>query len=216
MADNIILDVDIFTILCGAELLEYWMDAMGVTCNQVYLLPSLKYMLKKSNSRLSRNHSAIVIDKAKQKYANFQPLPNTADSTILSAFDDIEGIDQGEKLIFAHLVSGQYRYAATNDKRAIAALAKLKTFRSRLSGKIICLEQALGTLLLCHPWAAINKGIQQMRSIERNAGHQIDKRLESIFSESSPGKENTIEAVRSYCQGLEKQYSPFLAHLHLP
>lgn len=216
MSGNIILDVDIFIILCGAELLECWMDSMGVTCNQVYLLPSLKYMLRKNNSRLSRNHSTVVIDRAKQKHTNFQTLPDAADSTILSAFDCIEGIDPGERLIFAHLVSGPYRYAATNDKRSIAALAELKTFHAQLSGKIICLEQALATILLCHPWEAVNEGIQQMRSIERNAGHQIDKRLGNIFSESSQSRENTIEAVRSYCKDLEKQHSPFLAQLHLP
>lgn len=211
MEGNIILDNDFFVILAGANLLENWMEAIGATYEQIFLLESLGFILKK-NSRLSKKHSPRIIEQAKRRSAYCQRLPE-ADNRILQQFAGIDGIDPGEQQIFAHLATGNFRYAATNDKKSLIILIARQDLTALVSKKIICLEQAIHTLLQHNKWETINEKIQQMRICEKETSHDIDARLSCIFSESTPSEKNTLEAIISYEKEIFRLYAPLLANI---
>lgn len=116
-------------------------------------------------------------------------------------------LDAGEAQLAAMVVTRELRHLLTGDKRAIVALASIplpaKMDRSRFAHKLVCLEQAVWTLLDYRDAASVRDAICAER--------EIDTQLRICFSCSAPEVEETswreglrsaIEEVRAGCPDL--------------
>lgn len=209
MAEKVIVDNDLFVILAGAGLFEDWLAACKVSLADVHILPSLRKMLSKRNGKLSRNHCQETLDAAQRIADKLTPLP-MADNDALAAFNRIPDIDIGEQQIFAHLVTSDYIFAGTNDKKSIRALAANSELSARVGNKIICLEQAICALIAHKGWAAVNAAVSSLFVREKQSGKNPDTRLQCIFSQYAPSEQNTQDALNSALHELVTECSTVL------
>lgn len=204
MARKVIVDNDLLVILAGAGLFEDWLEACGISLADVHILASLQKMLTRRKGQLCKNHCQGTLDAAQRIADKLTPLP-VADNELVAAFNNVADIDIGEQQIYAHLVTGDYIFAGTNDKKSIRALAANCELSSKVGNKIICLEQAICALLEHKGWEYVSAAIFKMFEQETKADKRPDARLICIFSPHSPSESNTHEALKSTLRQLLRE-----------
>lgn len=204
MTENVILDNDLFIILAGADLLEDWLVACNISSENVYVLPTLPLILRRGRGQLCRSHCNHVIEVAKLQVSRYKVLP-VIENERLAYFENIDGVDIGEQYIYAHLLSDNFIFAGTNDKKSINAVCRQKSVAQRLGKKIVCMEQCLSALIQYKGWGEINDKIAKLIEFESSEGKRIDLRLSCVFSQITPSESSTCEALRSFMNSLAEQ-----------
>lgn len=197
MARNVILDNDLFVILAGAHLLEPWLESFRISRDRVYVLPSLPRMLERRKGALCRSHCEAVLKSAEEQVKNYKMLP-VANNDILDYFAGIPNVDIGEQQIFAQLVTDEFLFAGTNDKKSIRAVCSKPEIAEMLGKKIVCMEQCLCALIRCRGWKMVNDAIVQLKEKEEAVGQRVDNRLNCIFSQRVSGENQIKDALNSF------------------
>lgn len=209
MMDKIILDNDLFVILAGADLLDDWLTAIDISHESVYVLPELVPILKKGKSRICKAHCPYVIEASLAQVIKCKTL-SVVDDEAVSSFEGVKDIDIGEQKIFAHLISGDYIFAGTNDKRSIKAVCSNEQLSQILEKRMVCLEQCLYALLQYKGWEAVNAAVAKLIQRESDAGHTVDSRLRCLFPQHGQNEQETKEAWCSNMRVLSEQYGAVL------
>lgn len=209
MANNVILDNDLFVILAGADLLDAWIEICSISSDSVFVLPSLPRILQRGKGKLCQNHSSFVIKAARLQVEKYKTLP-LIEAEKIEIFENIEKIDIGERQIYAHLLSEDYILAGTNDKKSIQALHEHPRVAQLIDRKIVCLEQCLCALIKHKGWSVVNQKILRLIQNEQLEGKKIDSRLSCIFSQYKPGEDNTRDALISFMTPLIELYGDVL------
>lgn len=209
MAKNVTLDNDLFVILAGANLLESWLEVCGVPHENVFVLPALSRILQRGKGGLCRSHCSNVIELAKAQVGKYKTLP-VVDNDKLAYFENIPDVDIGEQQIFAHVISEDFIFAGTNDKKSIRAVCNHLPASAILGQKIVCLEQCICSLIQSYGWSKVNAAITRLIVKERSEGKRIDNRLLCLFSETTPSEMHTKDALESFLTPLAKECAAVL------
>jgi hypothetical protein len=112
-------------------------------------------------------------------------------------------LDGGESQLLAVLIRRGWRQALTGDKRAIVAASTLNV--PQLNGKLICLEQAMLSILDEENWEAVRQAVC--------AEPEADKAIALAFACGSSGAslERMREGLSSYVGHLRGQSGDLLA-----
>jgi hypothetical protein len=146
---RLLVDVDALCKLAHWDLLSKLPTLLGVPLANTSTLTSARFRaqnsLTKPDGKVFRNvEAAHVALHAIGQMA--QPL--SLDPAASVGFADIQGIDPGEAVLFATLVSSTDVRLLTGDKRALRALSELlPDVRAAVAGKIVIVEQVVEAAL---------------------------------------------------------------------
>ncbi len=210
MHPRLVIDNDIFVILCAADLLDLWLDSEKYATSDVYILPTLRHMLRTEHCGMCRSHARVILRDALQKTEKYQRVPVQTDSSLLDKFSSVTEIDVGEAQIFTFMVHHDAMFAATNDKRSLTALCAQAELASRLNGRFYCMEVIMERLLVKFGWNVLKLKIDAMRHREQNEGHRIDKRLDTLFSPRFHDASSTREGLRSFLNDIYQKFGSLL------
>ncbi len=210
MHPRLVIDNDIFVILCAADLLDLWLDSENYANSDVYILPTLCHMLRKESGRMCRSHARIILSDALQQTEKYRPVPEQTDLSLLDKFLSVTEIDVGEAQIFTFMVHQDAMFAATNDKRSLTALCAQAELASQLNGRFYCLEVIIERLSVKIGWDMLKSKIDTMRCKEQNEGHRIDKRLDTLFSPRLHDASSAKEGLRSFLNDIYQKFGSLL------
>ena len=174
------------------------------------VLGAARFMLPKKLSRKSvvrKAHALAELDELLKSFDVLEPdeiEQRLAAELQFNAQRCSQALDVGEAQLVAMVVTRKLRHLLTGDKRAIVALASIPLPSaidpSRLSRKLVCLEQAIWVLLDHKDAASVRAAICAER--------EVDTQLRICFSCSAhdveeaswrEGLRSAIEEVRARC-----------------
>lgn len=197
----LLIDSDAFILLAGAGLLTRAIELLGFQVRNSRRLGALEPMLRKPSRSLKR-HPAEALSRALEACKVVSPLERAPDDATKAMLGEHPNVDDGEALIFAVVATHTHCLMASNDKTAMRAVATdpgLRKLRSKVAGRVICLE-ALVRLLLQHDGP---KAIAQAFG-----GHGAsDRRLAAILSCVAGGRpQDCLPAADSFLARLEEEF----------
>ncbi|NLG44747.1 MAG: hypothetical protein GX547_16010 [Phycisphaerae bacterium] len=149
---RLLIDNDAFLRLSGAGVLERAVQQLGFAREQVLRLPSLPYMIQKSKS-LQKRYAPALLARASANCPLIHPITNQPDAELMARLSNNPQVDGGEVLLYGLLVEHPLYLLASNDKRAMRALAsdpRLIDIRDAVAGRVICLERIIRQFLGIH------------------------------------------------------------------
>lgn len=139
----LLADNDILLKLASCNLLDEALLVLNVTYRDIRVLKTLKYELRK-NKKLSARYGTESIQRALDFIQQVSTIDSAINSDEQSLLSDVQGIDDGEIILFAATKDIPQFLIATGDKKALVALSASETCNfivRRLSNRVICLEQ---------------------------------------------------------------------------
>lgn len=193
----VLADNDVIHKLACCELLRELLQWLGVPPNQVWILPTLLYVIRKKlkgNAPALNNFNAFI--------SQTQTIP-PADPAILEKFSVL---DVGEQQLLAVFVDNSHNCSRlmTGDKRALKLVAELATrdtdLNPQLNGRVDSLEGIMLGLIGQFGFEAVNKKVSRCL--------KIDTVLSVAFGEKRT-EGNAISALTSYLADLRRT-APFI------
>jgi len=203
-------DNDIILKLAQCDLLDALPDILDCQEAEIYITPAAKYQLlpKKHAKALSKCGNEETVARLKAFLDTTQTLSAVKDTALLDQLEDIDGIDGGEKFLFAAAVETEKPLLITGDKRALKALLEhqdqLPTVFSVLQNAVVTFESAI--LLAMHKFGfAIVK--------QKLLGSPKPDGMLKLVLRSETGEADFVEGLCSF----SKEITPLLAFKpHLP
>jgi hypothetical protein len=157
---RLFVDSDVFVLLAASNSLSRVAELLGFTMEQLGRLAPLPHMLRvgksfrKKYSQDVRDRAAAVADVV----AAIVERPQNDD--LLQSLLEINGIDEGEALLYGLLVESPHLQLISGDKTAMRALVSqesLQHVRAAITGRVICLESILKLLVQADGVAVVAK-----------------------------------------------------------
>ena len=162
-------DTDILLKLSALDLVQETLQLLQLSEQDVYLLPSLPYRLRKPGRQLVSRYGREGIQRAQQFVQRAGLVGFPYDESELDLLSGIPDIDEGEALLYASTYALQEFWLLTGDKRSLTALAaspNCQPIAARLSGKVICLEQVVIHSLSSYPFEILLSKIVPARECD--------------------------------------------------
>lgn len=209
------MDNDILHKTTAYGLLDIVLD-VAITHEEVYgILGAAKYIVQKKlkNHLKVRDYETVMIE-FNTSINKLEILEPSEEEVALAAQFEFEAqrlnleFDNGESQLCAILLSRKLRRILTGDKRAINAAESLLNnhhISNEISFKLVCLEQAIQSLINGYGLELIRSGVCTEKS--------LDKAMSNCFSCSSPEStvESCLEGLESYITDLRKSAPTALA-----
>lgn len=205
----VLADNDIILKLAQCDLLDDLPELFGQAWSKIFITPTAKYQLlpKKAEKALSKCGNQETLERLTTFLNMTQILPEVQDHELLVRLDDINGIDGGEKLLFAAAVELENPLLITGDRRALRALLESKdqlpTIFSVLQNAVVTFESAL--LLAMH-----NLGFAIVKSKLLDSPLLYSPKPDGMLRlavKSESGEADVVECLCSY----SKEVIPLLA-----
>ncbi len=200
-------DNDIILKLAACDLFYDVVSSLGLEEADLRVRYSNQFYFKKKK-KVSENYSEDIRNYAitiVQKSSKVQE--ELVDIEQLSNLQKIEGIDSGEAILTLAAMAEESFYIATSDKNYIEALAgatQIEAIKTKLSGRIICLEQAIKIIILSQGFEAVLTKVLPSR--------QCDKALHAIFGSGERcTQDNVMMSLDGYIQDLKNKSGDLLA-----
>lgn len=145
----VLADNDIILKLAQCDLLDALPEILDCQEADVFITPAAKYQLlpKKPAKALSKCGNEETLARLTAFLDTTQTLPVVKDEALLAQLENIEGIDGGEKFLFAAAVETENPLLITGDKRALKALLEhqdqLPTVFTALQNAVVTFESAI-------------------------------------------------------------------------
>lgn len=145
----VLADNDIILKLAQCDLLDVLPDILGQEWTEILISPTAKYQLLPKNSAKALNkcgneETLVRLAAFLEKTQTISAVNNTA---LLAQLETIDGIDGGEKFLFAAAVETENPLLITGDKRALRALlahqGNLPTVFLTLQNAVVTFESAI-------------------------------------------------------------------------
>jgi hypothetical protein len=206
----VLADNDIILKLAQCDLLEVLPDSLGQEWTEAFITDTAKYQLLPKNhaKALSKCGNKETQARLRAFLGKTQTLPKVQDDALLATLDGIDGIDGGEKFLFAATVETENPLLITGDRRALRALLEhqeqLPTVFSALQNAVVTFESAI--LLAMHKFGfAIVK--------QKLLGSPKPDGMLRLVLKSETGEADFVEGLCSFSQ----EITPLLAFKqHLP
>lgn len=146
----VLADNDIILKLAQCDLLDDLPASLGQEWADIFITPEAKYQLlpkKPPSKALTKCGNEETLVRLTAFLEKTQTLPEVHNTSLLTLLSDIDGIDGGEKFLFAAAVETDNPLLLTGDKRALRALLEhqhsLPTVFSALQSAVITFETAI-------------------------------------------------------------------------
>lgn len=205
-----IIDNDVILKLARWDLIDDLLDLVAGECEAICHLPTCYHSLCGRPSRRAKTGcDAATVARIQAFCGKTNPIDGPFDIEILEILTGIPGIDSGEVQIFTIGTTSPDSLTYMADKRSLLALATTpttKTIADRLAGRVKCLEQVMGELILTAGHAEVGNKVIGANPIADTAitiafGTKIGLRQEA----------ETWYALASYYQDLRKKTGELLA-----
>ncbi len=202
---KLLVDVDAVAKLANWQVLLESPSVLGCSVSDCATVTSLRFRAmsstKKADGKLFQNTEAATL--ALQAIEKMGALAEIDDSALVE-FENINGIDPGEALLFSEVISHPHVYVLTGDKRALRSLSALpESTRVQLAGRVILIEQVLLRLLDVHGLAWLRERVCPAK--------QLDKAVNAIMgSRCDAGEQSVRDGMASYIREIAVLYDPSL------
>lgn len=145
----VLADNDIILKLAQCDLLDDLPELFGQAWHEIFVTPTAKFQLlpKKQANALRKCGNEETLARLAAFLSSIQIVPEVQNKALLAKLDDFEGIDGGEKLLFAAVVELEDPLLITGDRRALRTLLEnkdhLPTVFSALQNSVVTFETAL-------------------------------------------------------------------------
>jgi len=205
-----IIDNDVIFKLAKWDLLGELTTLLGGDHRQIHHLPTCVHALCGRPARMRKTGCDEVTAVRIREFCGMTcPLHDQADSTTLELLAGVPGIDAGEVQIFAVASTTPDSLSYLGDKRSLVALCSMppeSRIAELLSGRVKCLEQVMGELMLQEGAAAVG---MKVLACDPAADMAI-----TISFKGHPGMRDETEiwvALQSYYQDLRNHTGKLLA-----
>lgn len=205
----VLADNDIILKLAQCDLLECLPDIVQQQWNEIYVSPNAKYQLlpKSDTKRESKCGNKETLDRLTNFLSTVKNIPQVRNTALLSKLADFEGIDGGEKFLFAAATEIPQSLLITGDKRALLALIHhqmhFPTVYDALQDNVIIFESAILLAIFQYGFAIIKQKLLDsprpdgvLRLILKN---EID---ENDFVDCLVSYSRAVEPLLAYKQNL--------------
>ncbi len=197
------LDNDVLHKLSALGLLQQTLAALGVDDLRVLTTATYRFMIGKPDKGHAR-FGQVVWEQIRDAIASAQP-PGEPEKSDIAALAEVLGIDAGEAILFSCAARDPGSLLLTGDKRSLTALTESKTcggVRDALSGRVLCLEQALQRVIG-------RVGVAEVVSrVDRST--IADTAIRAVFGPPKTA-ESIDEGLGSYVKHLRAQTGQLLA-----
>ena len=204
----VLADNDIILKLAQCDLLENLPDIFGTACEQIFITEAARFQLlpKKIAKALSKCGNEETLARLTAFLASTQSLPEVMDTALLARMGDFDGIDGGEKFLFASAVEKPGALLMTGDRRALRTLLEhqrdLPTVFSALENAVVTFESFILLALQKLGFAIVKQKL---------LGSPKPDGLLRLILKSETGEEEFVECLCSY----SKEVIPLLAFKNL-
>ena len=145
----VLADNDIILKLAQCDLLECLPDILGEEWTEIFVSPTAKHQLlpKNRDKALNKCGNEETLTRLIEFLDITKSLSVVQDSTLLAMLDDIDGIDGGEKFLFAAAAELTNPLLITGDRRALRSLIEHKTRLHKvfavLQNSVVTFESAI-------------------------------------------------------------------------
>lgn len=145
----VLADNDIILKLAQCDLIGDLADILGEPVDEIFATPTAPYQLlpKKADKALEKCGCEATVQRIKNFLNAASEIPAIQDDLLLQALVSINGIDDGEALLFAAATELPTPMLITGDRRALCALLanhdRLLTVSAALQGKVVTFESAI-------------------------------------------------------------------------
>jgi hypothetical protein len=208
-----ISDNDVLRKLASCDLLDEAISALRSAGEDVYILPTFKYALRKPATIKSLGEAAL--DRLTEFIGRVRELSLPPDPEEMEVFSDITGIDPGEAVLFSASHHFSDFVMITGDKICLRALWATANCESdgravcaavcdRLTEKVVCFEQIICRTIVHYGFAHIRSKV----ALARNC----DIALRCIFSSGTDTSEIDADCgLKSYIAELRSETGRLLA-----
>ena len=172
LIDFCLSDNDVILKLAACDLLDDTLAVLNISTDNVYVLPTAKFVL----AHAIQAYSSVVSARVTQFLESVQTIDWEISPEEVLLFQDTLGIDAGEAILYSATGALQNFIVATGDKVSLKALAKesaCQHIAARLAGRVICLEQIIQLCIGRAGFDTIKSKIVPAR--------RCDKALKAIF-----------------------------------
>jgi hypothetical protein len=200
----VLADNDIILKLAQCDLLDDLPNILGKKCTDVFITDTAKYQLlpKSSAKALSKCGNEETLARLTAFLETTQTLSAIENTVLLAQLGDIDGIDGGEKFLFAAAVEIDNPLLITGDRRALRALLEhqdqLPTVFSALQNAVVTFESAILLALRLVGFAIVKQKL---------LGSPKPDGMLRLVLKSETGEADFIECLCSY----SKEIAPLLA-----
>lgn len=202
-------DNDVLLKLAAWNLLEETIAVLETTREEIFVLPTAQYKIKKdSRGELVAKYGEAGIRRVLDFIASVQKISQGSDPEEQAAMIAVNGIDDGEELLFAATKELDVFLVATGDKNSLRALASAPTCTAiyeRLCGRVICLEQIVARLISSVGFEEARTRIVPFR--------ECDTSIKAAFGSGSLAEETNVQ--RSLAKRINDLHSE-VGHLLVP
>ena len=212
------IDNDIIQKLATFSLFEETLDIFSVRSTDVRILTTAKYKFRRDWERLKagryRKHKATMINFEKV-VTLAETLPQIVEATIdvdlFSQLSEVDGIDQGEAALTAHVAQVLQKddavdaFILTGDKRYLRALAtaELPLVQENFVHRFWCLEQLVLLNIRKYGFEAVREKIVPVRD--------CDQACKVVFGSGELATEsNALSALNAYIETLRDETGQLL------
>ncbi len=200
-----LIDSDAFILLGGSGLIqEAAGEVFGLELSRLRRLFPLPLMLERG--RLAKKYPPAIREKVKSWCSVIEPLKEAPSVATRQQLLGIQGIDDGEELLFGLALEKPNYILLTNDKTALRALcteSSVSDFAQQLRGRIVCLESVLRALLEKLGIRLLAEAVAPMRP--------HNGMLNAIFSMGTEtDRQSCLAGLSSYIAQLQSELLPGL------
>lgn len=206
----VLADNDIILKLAQCDLLDVLPDILDCQETEVFITPTAKYQLlpKKTTKALSKCGNEETLTRLTAFLETTHTLPAVNDTALLALLEDIDGIDGGEKFLFAAAVETENPLMITGDKRALKALMEhqdqFPSVFSALQNAVVTFESAILLAMQKFGFAIVKQKLL--------GSPKPDGTLRLVLK-SETGEEDFVEGLCSFSNEITpllafKQYLP--------
>ena len=176
-------DTDILLKLSAMDLVQETLQLLRLSKQDIYLLPSTPHYLRKASKRLIHHYGKEGVERAQMLAQQAKPADLPFNESELELLSSVPDIDTGEALLYASSHTLQEFWLLTGDKRSLIALAEspdCQVIATRLSGRVVCLEQIVIHSLRSYPFEVLLSKIVPARECDTvvkvafGSGNQTD------------------------------------------
>lgn len=191
----VLLDSDVAKKCCQYGLISELSRSYECAKTDFTVLPQLKFQLKIGKSRaLEKLGTASAVATAEDLLAHAQEIELSPQAANIVLSLQLPGIDTGEQVLFAALLSDQASRLLTGDKNALATLATVPLADSAWP-RIRALEHAVLRILANEDFAVVSTKVR--------GAPDADMSLSMAFGRSAAATESSVlEGLKSYITDL--------------
>lgn len=194
-------DNDVLLKLAAWNLLEEAIAVLETTREEIYVLRSARFVIgNDKQGKFSSKFGKEAVQQTLQFITTVQEITQAADPEEQALLNIVNGIDEGEALLFGATKDTEVFIVATGDKNSLRALANAPTcslIYQRMSGRVICLEQIMARLVPYVGFDEVRRRVVPLRD--------CDKSIKSAFGSGLLAEERNVQ--RSLASRISELYS---------